>query len=599
MNVIQSCRYKIHNKFMKHSKSFKSKLFISYLIIIFVSLALYGIIVHYISSKELEIQSNNYTSLLLEKYIEDLEQTINELDRITKVSLINQNILNILSNPNSIYSNNDYQLIENYMIQIMTLRLDIDKVYLTDLKDHTYTFGYNNFITSDYDIKKEDWYAEFEKSPDLFMIVSPYFNKSVYNYNVLSVVRKIKDPLSDTINGLIKIDIKTNFLKELNSINTIEDSTLILLDQFNTPIYTNNNVFRETDLINILDKAEKNSGHFAMNTGLDKYVVTYKKSNYTNWNILLIIPKKTFLSKISIVNTEMFITGLLCAVLAIVFSLKLSYSISKSLLTLSKAMRVVEGGNLTTSITLTSKDEFGFLAKGFNNMILKLNELMKLNAEVKAKETEAKIKALQSQINPHFIYNTLETVRMKAITNQPEEASLAIEALGQLLRHTLDNRHEFVDLGTELNYIKMYINLYNLRFKQKISLSINISEDYFSISIPTFILQPIIENSVIHGLEPKKENRCVELTAEKLANYIIIRVRDNGSKIDDTLLQQLNESLLKNSPDFNNRIGISNVNSRLKLYYGEDCGLSINSTNADGTTVSIKLKVEHNTLKLL
>lgn len=587
---------KIRNKITTLFRSFRAKLFITYLIIIFISLTLYGMIVHYISSKELELQSNDYASLILEKYNEGLDQTINEIDRITKVSLVNENILNILKNPNSVYSASDNELIQNYMIQVMTLRLDIDKIYLTDLKGHTYTFGYNNFIPMDYDIKKEEWYKIFEKSPDLFMVVSPYYNNSMYNYNVLSVARKIKDPLSDKINGLIKIDIRTDFLDNLSNINTIEDGTLILLDQTNIPIYSNNDSFNKSDIMNILNKTTENNGHFVFNSGIKRYVITYKKSDYTNWTILLIIPEKTFFSKISVINSQMLITGLFCAVLAIIFSFSLSCSISRSISILSNAMKKVENGNLTAKIILDSKDEFGYLAKSFNNMISRLNRLIKVNSEIKEKEAIAQIKALQSQINPHFIYNTLEAVRMKAITNQAEEASNIIEALGQFLRYILNNKNEFVDLGTELDYIKMYIALYNLRFKQKIDFSINVNEDLLSLPMPKLILQPIIENSIIHGLEPKKQNRCIKLTAEKSDDYVFIKIKDNGNKIDDLLLQQLNEAFMKNDTIFNNRIGMSNVNNRLKLYYGNECGLSINSS-VEGTTVIIKLKFTHNEIK--
>lgn len=211
------------------------------------------------------------------------------------------------------------------------------------------------------------------------------------------------------------------------------------------------------------------------------------------------------------------------------------------------------------------------------------------NAQLSVKEAE--LKALQAQINPHFLYNTLDSIQWLAVLHGAEDVRKAIQCLGQLLRHSLDRKSVIVNVAKELDQIRSYLFIQKMRFGEKLSYRINMEPGVLEFELPKLVLQPIVENAVVHGIQPKEGNGnvCIEgwLHAPDQA---IIEISDDGVGIAEAALENLNASLGKEYERGEvQHLGLANVHKRLQFFFGENFGLTVSSRPADGVAVRIRI----------
>jgi two-component system, sensor histidine kinase YesM len=266
---------------------------------------------------------------------------------------------------------------------------------------------------------------------------------------------------------------------------------------------------------------------------------------------------------------------------------------------LASAMKVVENGDFSTRVNLKSRDETRYLAECFNKMTSNIEILINkvYNAELKQKEAE--LASLQSQINPHFLYNTLESIRGMAIANNIKSIASMSKSLSIMFRYSINNR-TLVPVRNELQHLENYLNIQNFRHKDKFKLILNIPEEIYSCSILKLTLQPIVENSIKHGLEMKLGKGTISINASVCDSILSIRILDDGTGIPAEKLLLLNKSLSNsnaivmssgdNISDSGIGIGVRNVNSRIKLFFGERYGLLFHES-ISGASVEIILPV--------
>lgn len=258
-------------------------------------------------------------------------------------------------------------------------------------------------------------------------------------------------------------------------------------------------------------------------------------------------------------------------------------------------MKKVESGNLDEKITIQSKDEIGELGKGFNKMTGELKKLIQAVKHEEKLKKEAEITALQLQINPHFIYNTLETINSLARKKREHEISRLIVLLGRLLRSSISSFEEKIPIKQEMNYIQNYLEIQKARMRKPLNYTLSINpeiEDYLSVKL---ILQPIVENAIIHGIDPLKSEGRLDIIGETKGRNIIFTIKDNGVGIDSSTLQQINHQLRFNSKElakYENKIGLYNVQTRIQAHYGRSYGISVDSELNNGTTVTITIPME-------
>jgi len=260
-------------------------------------------------------------------------------------------------------------------------------------------------------------------------------------------------------------------------------------------------------------------------------------------------------------------------------------------------MRKVENGDFDVKIEIKGDDEIDELAFHFQKMIERIKVLIVDTVKKELAQKDAQIKALQSQINAHFIYNVLENIKMMAECKEDYEVSDAITKLGKMMRYNMSWKRKFVTLYDELENIKNYVALMNLRFDKEIKLMINIyNEEILNYEVPKLILQPIIENSITYGIEPKGEGGSIFIDANVIGEFLVITIVDDGKGIEEEKLRQIQEAIEKgiDAECYHGQgIALKNVNERIKLTYGKAYGLKIESKENEFTKVTITLPFEN------
>ncbi len=297
----------------------------------------------------------------------------------------------------------------------------------------------------------------------------------------------------------------------------------------------------------------------------------------------------------------------LCVILSVLLTILFSSMFSRRIQFLKNQMHSAASGDLELDEELKGTDEIYDLYVDLKKMVDSMQELIndaykaKIRSEnFKLNQIEAEFKTLASQINPHFLYNTLETIRMKAYCNDDKETADLVKKLGKFMRRCLEVKDGMVTLGSELEFTKSYLELQSARFGDRISYSIycEVSRDY---KILPLIIQPLVENAFAHGIESAKSNGRIDVNIRYKGEVIEIVVSDNGQGITPERLEEILERLKENDTSSGKSIGLTNVNKRIKMYHGDKYGLSISTAVGKGTAITVTLPrtVDENVMKRL
>jgi two-component system sensor histidine kinase YesM len=251
-------------------------------------------------------------------------------------------------------------------------------------------------------------------------------------------------------------------------------------------------------------------------------------------------------------------------------------------------MKLIEKGDFKVKIKYSSKDEIGKLARTFNSMARKMNNLINEVYFDKLKQKDLEVQMLQNQINPHFLYNTLESIHMMAKINKDAETSRMAVALGKILRYSINRNQERVTVREEIEHLKDYIMLQKVRFEDIFDIEVNVDESLNEKNIIKLILQPIVENAVYHGMDSVESGGKIEIIGYEKENNIIFEVIDNGIGMDEKLVEKMN-NYINDLDDTMKSIGLKNVNKRIQLHYGSEYGVKVFSKQGIGTRVQVTI----------
>lgn len=324
-----------------------------------------------------------------------------------------------------------------------------------------------------------------------------------------------------------------------------------------------------------------------------QYFVYSQPLSNTNWYLTLLLPENNSYYPNTLLSYGIF--SLFFILLISLFAAKLfTQNFSRRLLEFEKKMAALCAGNLDTRIEVQGKDEIAQLFQSFNQMATEMKQLVQQQYENGILIKNAEMKALQAQINPHFLYNTLELINWKAMESDSTEIVEISQALARFYRLTLNSGQAMVPLRDELEHITQYLSIQNFRFAQQIQLLTDIPKDCLNLLIPKLTLQPLIENSVLHGFLPKEDFSDVEniifIKAVRTDTTLLLTLQDNGIGIAPDKLQQL---LSKEPVGTSGGFSVMNIQQRLQMLYGKEYGLSYsNVENGNGICVCIRMKAE-------
>ena len=316
-------------------------------------------------------------------------------------------------------------------------------------------------------------------------------------------------------------------------------------------------------------------------------------STVTGWTICVEIPMDVLTNSMRhliIVNT---IVSILIVILFGLFLFQYISRITNDIVCVANAMQVVEENNFSLRLHSDRRDEIGLIYAGFNTMAENLGKYFQRAMQEEKSKNEAEIRAMFHQIKPHFLYNTLASIRMTAMKQGCVEVVDMLGTLNRLLRNTINVRNHFISLEEELNNLRDYIKICSVRYNHQIQFSIQVPHELLRCEVPNMIIQPLVENAIEHGLSETVgeacRSACIEIRAFRQGEELWIQVYDNGTGMTDMELSAVMQE--SSTAEREGHIGIHNIHSRLKILYGESCGVWIESEKNQYTCVTLKLKM--------
>lgn len=406
---------------------------------------------------------------------------------------------------------------------------------------------------------------------------------------VFSFIRLIKEVNTNTPIGYLVLDISIDSMEDiLRGIDSPFYNNVEVFNNNNENIYTMTNDEMANEYSKDVVKNIEEYSIFEIND--KKYYLSYSVSDYTGFTVVISVEENELMGDMNTLrNRNLFLLVFLLFSVLIITILGTKRLIIP-LKRLVEAMKSVSNGDFKTQVTINTEDEIGTLSKNFNQMINYIDTLITKEYQAELKNKDSELRALQGQINPHFLYNTLESISMEAEINDDTEVADMINDLGVFFRYSIENKSKYINIIDEISHISIYIAIQNIRFDKRIKFTYNVPNKLKNWNVAKLMLQPLIENSIIHGLKNNDDILNINLDIEKKNNLIFLTIKDNGNGMTQSeqisLLKYINN---ENLEDTSKSIGLKNVQQRIKLIYGSEYGISISSKKGFWTELIIKI----------
>ncbi|MFD1884202.1 sensor histidine kinase [Paenibacillus wenxiniae] len=573
----------------------KNKLIIAYIFVVMLPvLVIGGVVVNYLRQDAL----NNA-----------IEQTTNNVERIknqmTTMLRVPTNISNELlfdtrlSHVVNTRYDRVYDLVEAYRnyqefdeYQRLYSEVSAIRFYTTNdtIQDNL------EFMRVTSDIRSSDWYKAAMNS----RIINWFYrtDDTISSTKVLSLVRKVN--FTDyTTSGVLVIELSQSYLNSLISAEPFE--TMILDDKGNIVSAKNTELIgKRLDDPNIDIDIDPSAGpgiyEHEVNGQLSNIVVDtlIPESSANGLKIISVFSNNSIVrdsNRIILIGTSVLVAILL---IGLGFLQMISLLITRRLSNLSRQMNKLGTGDLKVSSNIGGMDEIGQLSRRFNDMVLSIRQLMdqvyesnERNTRLEISQRDINFKMLASQMNPHFLFNALESIRMKAHVNGEKEIAYIVRLLGKLIRNNLEIGNKHTTIEGEMELIRSYLEIQKFRFGDRLGYELLIDPQTAQTAIPPLIIQPLVENAIVHGMETKEGGGLIIIRTLRIEQEVMIDVIDNGIGMSAERLQYVRESLQTDREG--DRIGLKNVHQRLTLSYGPAYGLHISSAPNAGTQISFKI----------
>ncbi len=557
-------------------------------------------------SRVVQSKANDYIIQNLKQTNSKIETYIDSIRIMSNGITSNQEIREILISNNSLAQSTSakYQIsyADNLRItdEISKLTLAYDNINSVQIYTPYYTYSYNfagDFENSNIINLKEgeaikDSRGELLLMPSRKEFIDKYFATDI---PVFSAVRKIYNYKIGQELGYLFINIHETALREI--IENVEIGTTGVVQLFDSDgffISAANPAIIGTRIDSeILGKIENmgNGGYFI----IDDELIAFQKSDVTKWGVITRLPVKDVAGELDLLQMTNFLIGVVGLLVVILTSFILSKELTKPLQFLVRSMEKVRGGDLSSRVHVKSNDEIGHLSKVYNHMTEELQKLIRQNYEEQLSKKEAQLQAIQAQINPHFMYNTLDTIYWMLVLEGQDKASELVISLSDIMRYSISTKDgSIVTLSQELQILNGYRIIQSARFENKLAWSIFVPDEILSFYVPKMMIQPIVENAILHGMDSQKLSLTISVEAFIVDETLVVQVIDDGKGMSEEQVKSLltDNNISKNQG--HTGFGLPGVNRRIKIRFGDDYGLRIFSRFGEGTKVQMRLPIIRN-----
>lgn len=452
----------------------------------------------------------------------------------------------------------------------------------------------NKRVNQYLNLEGQEWYRNAIESYGKSAVSSSHVQHVVQGERpwVITLSRGILDFTGSGSNeGVFFIDLNYSAISELCDQNSMgEKGYVFILDADGNIVYhpQQQQLYNELQTENIDMILNADSDTVLAGEGNNGKIYTLSQSEKTGWTVVGCMNSGELLRRSRQAQVIYILTAIVLVVIALIFSDFIAATITYPIQKLRDSMEKVQEGDFDTAdVEVLSGNEIGSLTKSFNVMTHRIEELMEQNVHEQEEKRKSELKALQSQINPHFLYNTLDSIIWMAEGKKNEEVVLMTASLARLLRQSISNEDELVPIGQEIEYARSYLTIQKMRYKDKMEFQIEVEPSIKGIQIIKLVLQPLIENAIYHGLKYKESKGLLIVRGFEEGENAVLEIIDNGIGMDEETQKHIFEKHKVNYQS--NGVGVYNVQQRLQLYYGSDYGIIFRSEKGKGTAATIKI----------
>lgn len=558
--------------------------------LVFVAVVVVEVVSYRLTEQTVTKNSEAYTLQLVQEANRNIDSYVSYMKNISSVIMYDREV-------ESYFAKSDPQnaaRVVALLASVKRTRTDINLIAL---------FGLDGKVVADRDnvqlnpyVKPADllWYRAALRARGMPVISPSHVQFIVGNHFVwvTSLSREIFDFKTGRPLAVLLVDLNFSVIRNIcANINLGNRGYVFIVDSGGTIIYHPQQELiysnLKTELINRVVTTRGSS--FIAGTGKSRRIYTISTSDQTGWKIVGVTYVDNLVSDKQFIQIYYLLLGMACLIVVGLLSVLISVRISRPIKTLTRSVQEVEKGNFEIKVRVTSSDEIGNLAAKFNLMIAKIRDLMLQNEREHRAKRRAELAALQAQINPHFLYNTLDSVVWMAEVKKHEQVVKMVSSLAKLLRLSISKGDEIVTIRQEIEHITNYLIIQKMRYRDKLDFRIEVDENIYANRILKLLLQPLVENSIYHGIKNKKEGGIVRVLGKRTGSRVLMQVVDNGIGIDPERMRRILDGDDGDGTASSRGVGIKNVHERIRLYFGDEYGLSFRCANGSGTTVDIWL----------
>ena len=470
----------------------------------------------------------------------------------------------------------------------------IDAVWLYPAHMDYYAFRSRISGTTGYHIKSESWFSKVKEGNGKPFIIGVHKENAVNrDWEVISVARSILDPDTGEYLGMIVIDCSVENFARLWDSSEYSESVVVVSDKSDRliiPYPEEQKEEIEKTLTANKDSFEEEGRLYQIYMKEQTWYVAVTKLNYMSGRIYHLVPIGNALRSVAVTFTLAVVCMFALGILLVFISVKIARTITQPIERLISTMESVESGDLSLQ-TEEFHGEMEILSQKFNHMVKRIDVMFKEAKEQEHEKHRREMLALQSQINPHFLYNTLNSIRWLSELQGADKVTQMLDELVKVLRFVAKDTGEFVTVDREITFIKSYIRILNFRYFERFSFIMDIQKEAEPCMIPRFILQPLVENAVLHGFDGNDICATVKIDIHLQENELLLCVTDDGKGMSRERIEEI-LTVGHSSEKSLNKIGIYNVNQRIKLLYGQKYAIKIDSMEGCYTKVTIRIPAQ-------
>lgn len=568
---------------------FKNKLTILFITVAIIPLIILGVLTYNYYSYS--VQEKVYQTLLesTSQANQSMSYLLGDIEQLSMYIYSNNDIQNVLSHGQgrSIAAKHaDEKRVTDILESFVGLKDWTIEIYILGLNGDRYFTG--DLLPKEYDEYNDNWglFRKVRLVGGNLVWDTHYSMKKLYDYgSVLSLGRMLKDVQTNQQIGYLVIDVmETDLTDKYVKAELYPDSQIFLTDSDGYVISgkpSKQQVGTKLQVPYLKFLLEGSKGYFQVkDADGKKKAVIYDTSSATGLKLINVVPVSFVTKETASIRTLLIIVMAIGILLSYWLATVLAFHVTNPLRKLRSLMKNVENGNLNVAFSSKYHDEVGQLGKSFNKMVIQIKHLIKDNYEKQLQVHQAELKTIQAQMSPHFLYNTLDSINWMARIHEIDDISRTVVSLGELLRFSISKENDLIPIHEDMKQIRNYLTIQKIRFGSKLQIDIRIDPDIESLYTLKLLIQPIIENAIIHGLEPKKGTGSLVIEGSREGDKVRFVIQDDGVGFERTNVP---------SSDSHTGIGLDNARKRLELYFGEEAPMQIHSKPGEGTTVILEI----------